>query len=142
MGSSYTTFGTVPRPDSAELTPFINRVCDGWLAACPLARTTTYYFSQSGDDTTGNGSSATPWKTLAKAQTTLDAAATYAGVVNFRRCAISGVRCSSRRRSSWPTSGRLRKSFGCGVVRQGCARRGLGGAGFDMAWFIVRCRRR
>lgn len=43
------------------------------LAACPIGgRGTTYYFDNvSGNDTTGNGSQATPWKTLAKAETML-----------------------------------------------------------------------
>ncbi len=43
------------------------------LAACPLVRGTVYYFSQSGSDVDGDGTSAHPWKTLAQAQALLDA---------------------------------------------------------------------
>ena len=35
-------------------------------ARCPSLRATNYYFSQSGDDTTGDGSIGNPWKTQAK----------------------------------------------------------------------------
>lgn len=54
------------------------------LNACPLARGTTYYFAQSGNDTTGNGSEATPWQTIAKAQTTLTASSGNIALV-FKR---------------------------------------------------------
>lgn len=37
------------------------------LVNVPIQRATTYYFAQAGNDTTGNGSEATPWKSLAKA---------------------------------------------------------------------------
>ncbi|MBL9032466.1 MAG: hypothetical protein JNM80_12275 [Phycisphaerae bacterium] len=45
------------------------------LAACPRERGTTYYFSQSGDDQTGDGTAASPWKSLAKARQVLSASA-------------------------------------------------------------------
>jgi hypothetical protein len=39
----------------------------------PRPRATTYYFSQAGNDQSGTGSQASPWRSLAKAQATLDA---------------------------------------------------------------------
>lgn len=42
-------------------------------AHCPITRPTTYYFSQSGDDSTGDGSEGSPWKTIAKANTEMAA---------------------------------------------------------------------
>jgi hypothetical protein len=44
------------------------------LDAVPLERATTYYFAQSGNDLTGDGSEARPWKSLAKAAAVLAAA--------------------------------------------------------------------
>lgn len=44
------------------------------LARVPSDRTTTYYFAQNGSDSTGTGDIDRPWKTLAKAQSVLDAA--------------------------------------------------------------------
>lgn len=38
-----------------------------FLTYCPIERSTTYYFAQSGDDNTGDGSLGNPWKTRAKA---------------------------------------------------------------------------
>lgn len=56
------------------------------LSDCPLARPQTFYFAQSGDDLTGDGSIQSPWKSLAKAQQVLAAAAPAGGVaILFRR---------------------------------------------------------
>lgn len=54
------------------------------LAACPLQRTTTFHFSQSGDDEAGDGSVQSPWRTLAKAQQVLDASSGDIAIL-FRR---------------------------------------------------------
>lgn len=42
------------------------------FAECPLLRPTTYYFSPSGDDEFGEGTEASPWASLAKAQGIID----------------------------------------------------------------------
>jgi hypothetical protein len=56
------------------------------LAACPRERAVTYYFSQSGDDASGDGSEANPWRSLARAQQVLDATAPGGDVaLLFRR---------------------------------------------------------
>lgn len=44
------------------------------IAECNTARVSSYYFAQAGNDTTGSGSAMVPWKSLAKAQQTIDAA--------------------------------------------------------------------
>src|SRR5690349_4922114 len=45
--------------------------CEAYVNACvesvPVSRRTTYYCSPDGDDTTGDGSLARPWRTVAKA---------------------------------------------------------------------------
>ncbi len=43
------------------------------IAYCNVARATTYYFSQSGNDSTGTGAIGAPFKTTAKAQTIINA---------------------------------------------------------------------
>jgi hypothetical protein len=55
------------------------------LAECPLTRSTAVYFSQAGDDQTGDGSQPSPWKTLAKAQQVIDAAPSGGAALLFRR---------------------------------------------------------
>ena len=43
------------------------------LAECPVSRAATFYFSDAGNDITGDGSQGNPWKSIAKAQKVLDA---------------------------------------------------------------------
>lgn len=70
MGSSYIgTVGNPPLLTKKSWYTWYNNLLALRQSECPLARPTTYYFSQSGDDDTGDGSQNTPWKTLAKAQT-------------------------------------------------------------------------
>ena len=40
------------------------------LFLCGITNATTYYISPTGNDATGNGSAANPWKTLFKATST------------------------------------------------------------------------
>jgi len=69
--------------------PWYRKVLSTRLANVPLARATTLYFSQAGNDSTGNGTLATPYKTLAKAQAILTANAANANyaslALRFRR---------------------------------------------------------
>lgn len=44
-----------------------------FMTACPLERTTTYYFSTSGNDSTGDGSEGNPWQSIAKINSTISA---------------------------------------------------------------------
>lgn len=56
------------------------------LAECPRERSQTFYFSQSGDDVSGDGTIGNPWKSLAKARAVLAAAAPAGDVaVLFKR---------------------------------------------------------
>ena len=74
-GTAYAAVaGTPPPITSAAWQTWFNNLLDARIAACPLQRTTTYYFSQSGNDITGDGSEAHPFKTVAKAQAIEDAA--------------------------------------------------------------------
>lgn len=74
MGTSYSTLvGSPPSMLTYDWVRWYHKLVRQRIAECPLARATTYYFSQSGDDSTGDGSIATPWKTIAKAQAVHDA---------------------------------------------------------------------
>ncbi len=88
MGTVYTTaVGAPPDPGSLQFFKWIDDLVAYRLAECPLARTTTYYFSNSsGNDSTGVGTEANPWKTIAKAQAVIDAAASNADLrLRFKR---------------------------------------------------------
>jgi hypothetical protein len=91
MGAGLACAGQADRPPPPPVTsPAWFSWYDGLLAQrlaeCPLERGQTYYFSQSGDDATGNGSIGSPWRTLAKAKQVLDGAAPAGDVaVLFRR---------------------------------------------------------
>src|SRR5689334_4255546 len=68
--SPYTSLvGTLQSPLKLAFRAQFYRLLSARIANCPSARATTYYFAQAGNDSTGNGSQATPYKTLAKAQT-------------------------------------------------------------------------
>jgi hypothetical protein len=72
MGTSYTSaVGVPPVCTSLAFLAWMQRLLAYRLAEIPLARGTTYYFSQSGNDTTGDGSQANPWKTISKANTVI-----------------------------------------------------------------------
>lgn len=74
MSTSYlSAIGAPPVCTSLAFRPWLLRLLAFRLAECPVARGTTYYFANSGNDTTGDGSESTPWKTLAKAQAIHDA---------------------------------------------------------------------
>jgi hypothetical protein len=55
------------------------------LQACPLARPQTFYFSQTGSDSSGDGSQGNPWQTLAKAGEVLGAYPAGQIALLFRR---------------------------------------------------------
>ncbi len=72
------------RVDAAPPPPLVTSVAwTAWyesllgerLAACPRDRATTYYFAQSGNDSTGDGTIAKPWKSLSKARGVLSSSA-------------------------------------------------------------------
>lgn len=91
MGTSATTIaGNPPVANAVAITllrlrAWVYRVADAWLAHCPLARGTTYYFDlTAGNDTTGTGTEALPFKTLAKAQAMHDAWSSAAGGLRLR----------------------------------------------------------
>ena len=65
--------GAMPAPQTLAFIRWIKKLIRLRLAEIPLARTTTYFFSQAGNDTTGNGSQATPWRTIAKANEIINA---------------------------------------------------------------------
>src|SRR5207302_4976941 len=75
-------------PDATTLAWFdwYDQIRQQRLDAVPAVRRTTYYFAQSGDDASGDGSQTRPWKTLAKASAVLAAAPQTADVrLRFRR---------------------------------------------------------
>lgn len=61
-------------PPATELAfkDWLDRLVGLRIDSIPLARPTTYYFSQTGDDTTGSGSLSAPWKSLDRAQAVLN----------------------------------------------------------------------
>lgn len=74
MGTAYAAaVGNPPDPRTLPWLAWAESLVDFRRKECPAARGTTYYFSQAGDDTTGDGSEASPWKTLAKAHAIIDA---------------------------------------------------------------------
>ncbi len=88
MGSTYTTLvGAPPSPLTLQFFKWVQDLVTARQNECPRARTTEYYFSQStGSDSTGTGSQANPYKTIAKAQAIHDAAATDADIrLRFKR---------------------------------------------------------
>ncbi len=79
-----TAVGNPPHPATSAWLRWYFLLLKYRLDEVPLARDTTYYFSQAGDDGTGDGSEGTPWKTIAKAQTTHDGWSQVAGGLRLR----------------------------------------------------------
>lgn len=69
------SFGTIPNlaTDYGSWLAWKNRRVAQFEVKCPINRSTQYYFSQSGDDTTGDGSQGNPWKTKTKANSVISA---------------------------------------------------------------------
>ena len=64
----------MPARTSVDMLRFVAEFVDAMTRVeCPLTRATTYYFSTSGDDTTGTGTQAAPWQTISKINTTIAA---------------------------------------------------------------------
>lgn len=63
--------GTPPSILSEQHRTWITALKDHREANCPLARRTTYYFANAGNDTTGDGSQALPWQTVARCNAVL-----------------------------------------------------------------------
>ncbi len=81
MGSSYNALvGPIPDARTLQWDVWYWKLLNARIAYCPLVRATTYYFSQSGNDTTGNGTQGNPYKSIAKAQALHDAAADPANI--------------------------------------------------------------
>lgn len=78
--------GTPPNiaSDKAGFDDFTDARLAEFEAHCPTERTTTYYFANAGNDSTGDGSESTPWATIAKAQSTLNALVTLNADMRFR----------------------------------------------------------
>lgn len=97
LGLGLTNNNEVPWVAQFDTPPNIVTNYTGWISwkdkriaqfknNCPLTRGTTYYFSQTGDDTTGDGSEGSPFKTLAKAKALIDAAPTNVNIrFRFKR---------------------------------------------------------
>ena len=64
--------GEPPAPTQMAFKEWLDRLVGLRLQSVPLVRPTTYHFSQSGDDTSGDGSITAPWKSLDKAQSLLN----------------------------------------------------------------------
>ncbi len=105
---------TYPWSASLDATPHIGTDYAGWrwwkhkrmgqfADHCPLRRSATYYFSQTGDDTTGDGTQARPWKTRAKAATVLG----------------NDVRVRFKRGEVWTESGTLSATANCTIDNYG-----------------------
>lgn len=74
MASSYTAAaGVMPSPTSFAWRTWYSRLLTSRIAYCDVTRNQTFYFAQAGNDSTGNGTQAAPYKTLAKAQAVHDA---------------------------------------------------------------------
>ncbi len=97
MYSYLDILGSFPLPGSVAFEPAMRELGAAWLGQCPIDRATTYYFSQAGDDTTGDGSQATPWKSITKANTVL----------------APGVRCRLKRGDVWRDNVTLNIQGGC-----------------------------
>jgi hypothetical protein len=62
-----TLVGAPPNPKTFAFRDWYSRLRSLRISYCAQARATNYYFSQSGNDSTGNGSQGSPYKTIAKA---------------------------------------------------------------------------
>lgn len=85
MGADYRDIvGEIPDPLSLSFKPWVESLISYRTSEAPILRAVNYYFSQSGDDATGDGSEGDPWQTLVKAQATHDAASSDVGLF-FKR---------------------------------------------------------
>lgn len=74
MARTYTQIaGTMPSITSIAWRDWYRKLLASRIAYCSATRANTYYFAQAGNDTTGAGTLASPWKTIAKAQAMHDA---------------------------------------------------------------------
>lgn len=81
-----TAVRAMPSPASLDWKAWLNELIAFRRAEIPTGRTITWFFSQAGDDTVGDGTEGNPWKTLAKATTMLASLPTNANVrLRFRR---------------------------------------------------------
>ncbi len=60
-----------PVATSSSFPSWARQYVENAVSSCPLDRPTTYYFSQAGSDTTGDGTQGNPWKSIAKANEVL-----------------------------------------------------------------------
>ncbi len=79
------TYAPPPPVTDPAWDTWINDHIQERLDHCPRERSTSYYFAQSGHDTLGDGSIASPFRTLAKAQQVLDSHPLGDVAVYFRR---------------------------------------------------------
>lgn len=68
-------FPTYPAPvaTSKSFVPWARAYVEACIATAPIEKPTNYYFSNSGNDTLGNGTKESPWQTLAKATSVVNA---------------------------------------------------------------------
>ncbi len=70
MGTLYqSAVGNPPVCTSLRFKKWCEELLAYRLAECPVDRATKYYFAQNGNDTTGNGTIGSPWRTIARANT-------------------------------------------------------------------------
>lgn len=73
MGQGYAALvGTPPGAHKLAWRRWFFNLRNGWLKYCKRTRARSFYFSQSGNDATGDGSAARPYRSLAMAQQVLD----------------------------------------------------------------------
>ena len=72
MGTSALSIA-MPLPTLESWDDWYENATDTWENECDQPRATTYYFSSSGDDATGDGTIGNPFETISKAQTLLAA---------------------------------------------------------------------
>lgn len=74
MGVVYTSLvGAPPDPRTRAFRDWKDALIAARIAEIEVARAATYHYSQSGDDTTGDGSIGNPWKSIAKANAQISA---------------------------------------------------------------------
>lgn len=71
MGTYDQVAGPIPSPTSAQWFVWYNTLKQARLDYSMQPRAQTFYFSTSGNDSSGDGSQANPWQSLAKARTVL-----------------------------------------------------------------------
>lgn len=76
--------GAMPSPKKLAFKAWYEKLMEERRKQTSVARATNYYFSTTGNDTTGDGSIGNPWQTVAKAITTLAASSGNIGLF-FKR---------------------------------------------------------